>query len=85
MAFVEMGRKEISTFTLNLALKMEEELGLEDVLYQEVVNACVDISKRQSRLNCKLTIASVKSIDIRDQLCLAAMRSNNFQVILYII
>lgn len=77
-----MGRKEIGTFTLNLVLKAEEELGLEDVLYQEIVTSCVDVSKRQSRRHCKLTITSVKSIDIRDQLCLAAMRSNNFQVIL---
>ena len=84
MAYNEMGRKEISTFTLNLVLKMEEELGLEDVLYQEIVKSCVNYSKRRSGKNCMSTIMSVKSIDIRDLLCLAAMRSNKIKVILNI-
>lgn len=68
---------EMSKFTLDLALDVQEKLKMGDFMYDEMKNLTNDG-------NSKFSIASVPSKTMQDYLCLAAFRTHDKNVSKYL-
>ena len=75
ITYDNIGIHKMSTFTLNLALRMEAELGLGDIVYTEMKS-----SFGFNNRNSASFISSIESNTMKNHLSLGAMRSLDTKV-----
>ena len=74
--YYDIGRKDICTFVLGNALKMEKKLGFTGLVYQEMWHKCI----ADRNVNSWNFVKMLMSISAKDILCSAAMGSLNIEV-----
>ena len=74
--YYDIGRKDICTFVLGNALKMEKELRFTGLVYQEMLHKCI----ADKDVNSWTFVKTLMSISAKDILCSAAMGSLNIDV-----
>ena len=76
IAYYDIGRRDISTFALRHALKMEKTLGFTGLVYQEMLFELIAEELRNS-----LSFANaLMSVSAKDIVCSAAMGSCHVEV-----
>ena len=75
IAYYNIGHRDICTFALGHALKMEKTLGFTGLVYQEMLLECIT-----EKMNSLSFVETLMSISAKDILCSAAMGSCNVEV-----